>query len=95
MPVRVAPSLFCPRRLAPAGPNVKRYMSAPKPLIAYMIACPSCGFCEMHMEEAMRFVEEARDGAPALIGAANVARCGCCRRALSIADGFIHAATVG
>ncbi len=54
VPVVVAPAKFCPRKLRPEGPNVKRYMSK-GPLAGYMIACPACGFTELHMDEKVHF----------------------------------------
>lgn len=54
-----APSKFCPRKLGAVsmGPTVKRYMGVGKPLLGYMIACPGCGFTEMHMHAKAGFVE--------------------------------------
>lgn len=55
LPLVIAPAKFCPRKLTPG--MVKRYMSK-GPLIAYIMACPSCGFPEMHLQEKASFVEE-------------------------------------
>lgn len=51
----IAPLKSCPRRLR-AG-QVKRYLSK-GPLVGYMVACPSCGFIELHLKERAGFVEE-------------------------------------
>ena len=81
-----APSVFCPRKLAPKGPNVKRYMST-GPLAGYIIACPSCGFREMHMHERLGFVEE--DGK--LVSAASRARCMVCGLHIRVHEGTLSA----
>ena len=49
MPFVIAPDRTCPRKLKKG--ELKRYMGKGGPLMAYMIACPSCGFIEMHMHE--------------------------------------------
>ncbi len=85
-----APAVFCPRKLAPKGPNVKRYMST-GPLAGYIIACPSCGFREMHMNERLGFVEE--DGK--LVSASGRARCMVCGLFIRVHDGQLSAEREG
>lgn len=60
IPMIIAPSKFCPRKLTNDGvsPSVKRYMSK-GPLLGYMISCPGCGFVEMHMNEKVGYVESS------------------------------------
>lgn len=86
--VSLAPERFCPRRLTPTGPNCKRYFSWPKPLLGYIIACPSCGFQEMRMHDQVCFGETAEG---TLVGAAGRMTCGHCQRTISIAKGEISA----
>lgn len=71
-------------------------MSPPKPLVAYYIACPSCGFREMHMHDKAGFVETT-DGQnlerPAtLIATTNPLGCMYCGRTIIIANARIRAA---
>lgn len=75
----IAPSKFCPRKLVPG--MVKRYMSK-GPLIAYMVACPSCGFTEMHLQEKAGFVEH--EGA--LVEMKSPVCCMVCHRHISVVD---------
>jgi hypothetical protein len=88
VPVVMAPSKFCPRKLTPHGPNAKRYLSD-GPLVGYMLACPACGFVEMHMHERSSFTEQAGK----LIAAAYPLRCMTCQRVISVLDGSIVAMT--
>lgn len=82
----MAPIKFCPRNLKPGGPNSKRYM-ATGPLVAYVLACPSCGFIEMHQHSDAQFEEQ--DGV--LVAARKPLRCMSCRRVISIAGGIVLA----
>lgn len=84
LPLEVVPARTCPRKLTPG--QVKRYMST-GPLLAYMIACPSCGFIEMHMQEHASFVEEEGK----LVRSEKPFRCMVCLRVISIAGGSILA----
>lgn len=91
VPLRQAPAKFCPRKLMIDGPNVKRYMSHPAALFGYMLACPACGFIEMHTHEKVGFIEA--DGV--LTATAHPARCLYCARTISIAGGVILAVSHG
>lgn len=84
LPIEVAPSRFCPRKLKKG--MVKRYMST-GPLVGYMVACPSCGFIEMHLTEAAGYVEV--DGK--LDHTTKPIGCMLCKRTISIAGGTIMA----
>lgn len=82
--VVIAPAKFCPRKLKIDGvnPGVKRYMSR-GPLIAYIMACPSCGFTEMHLQEKAGFVEDS-DGL--LLRTEKPVRCMVCNRYVRVVD---------
>ncbi len=88
IPLIVAPSMFCPRKLRNDGvtPSVKRYMSK-GPLFGFMVCCPACGFIELHQHDHVRFVEE--DGA--LVSVEKPMRCLACNRVISIAGGVVLA----
>lgn len=87
-------SRSCPRKLKPG--QVKRYMSK-GPLFGYMIACPSCGFIEMHEHKKAQFIEQPDPENPDrpifLVGTTNALRCMLCNRDIAAADGKISAAT--
>ena len=83
--LRQAEDRSCPRLLKPGW--VKRYMHRGKPLVGYMIACPSCGFVALHFHEHARFVE--RDGE--LARAERVLACTLCGRGICIEAGRISA----
>ena len=85
MPFVIAPDRTCPRKLKKG--ELKRYMGKGGPLMAYMIACPSCGFIEMHMHEVADYVEV--DGK--LDHANRALPCMLCHRKISIAGGVIMA----
>ncbi len=97
LPFRPAPSKFCPRKLActptkdnPEGYNAKRYMSA-GPLFGYIIACPACGFQEMHEHRAAGYVEV--DECATMTE--KPVRCLNCSRVISIAGGVVLAVLTG
>lgn len=73
-----APAKYCQRKLLPG--QVKRYLAAPRPLLGYAIACPGCGFIELHMHERHRFDEH--EGA--LAGVAKPPSCMVCGRTITI-----------
>lgn len=75
----------CPRLLKPGW--VKRYMHKGKPLVGYMVACPSCGFVTLHFHDHVCFTEV--DGA--LVGAGAPVKCSLCSRAITIEAGRISA----
>ncbi len=89
MPLAVVLGPFCPRKLRPEGPNAKRYMAHPLALYGYMLACPTCGFIEMHTHEAAGFVE--LDGQ--LEATSSPVRCMLCMRSITIRDRIVSAAT--
>jgi hypothetical protein len=84
LPLEQVPSRFCPRRLKPG--QVKRYMTV-GPLVGYMVACPACGFIEMHMHEVAGFVEEEGK----LVATTKPVGCMLCGRGLRAQDGTIEA----
>ncbi len=93
LPVRQAPSKFCPRQLAlaptqlnPSGYNVKRYMSE-GPLFGYIMVCPACGFHEMHETRTAGFIEVGGT----LTATEKPIRCMVCSRVISVASGVISA----
>lgn len=86
VPVAQALERFCPRKLGRAGgPNVKRYLAAPKPLLGYMVACPGCGFTELHMHEKVGYVEHAG----ALVHVVLPFACMNCNGVLSVDGGIL------
>lgn len=88
LPVEVVPRKFCPRKLVPG--QVKRYLFE-GPLAGYMVACPGCGFSEMHIHEQVGFVEE--DGKPIRTEGPRVHVCLLCRREVRFVDGKVEAKT--
>jgi hypothetical protein len=60
-----------------------------KPLVGYMVACPSCGFVALHFHEHVEFIE--RDSV--LVESTNAIVCTLCAREVRIADGRIEART--
>lgn len=86
VPLRQAPSKFCPRKLTIEGFNSKRYMST-GPLFGYMLACPACGFIELHTHEKIGFIEADE----MLTATERPARCLYCNRVISVAGGVILA----
>lgn len=85
LPFEVMPSRFCPRKLKKG--QIKRYMSV-GPLVGYMVACPACGFIEMHMKADAGYVEG--DGGT-LLHTTKPVKCMLCKRTISIAGGVIAA----
>jgi hypothetical protein len=92
--VRVAPAKFCPRKMTPSGFNTKRYAHWPKPLLAYILVCPSCGFSEMQMHDKMGYVELRTVEPPVLVSTERKATCQVCKRAVFVRDGVLVAETV-
>lgn len=87
LPLNQVPARFCPRKLKHG--QCKRYMTV-GPLIAYVLACPACGFIEMHQHDQARFVEENGK----LVSASHAVSCMACRRTIVI-EGGVAKATAG
>lgn len=90
LPVVVAPSKFCPRKLKPG--MVKRYMHT-GPLVGYMVACPSCGFISLHLHEHGHFVDrvDVNDPVPVVLISMAPVACMLCHRFIEVRDGVVHA----
>lgn len=76
------PAKFCPRRLKPG--MCKRYMST-GPLYGYMLACPCCGFVELHADKAAGFIEENER----LSATKQPVSCMNCRATISVTNGAV------
>lgn len=83
-PLEQVPSRFCPRRLKRG--QVKRYMSK-GPLFGYMIACPGCGFIELHQDKDAGYVELEEQ----LVASTKPVGCMNCKSTISIAGGVVVA----
>lgn len=89
LPLEQVAAKFCPRKLKKG--QVKRYMSK-GPLYGYMIACPGCGFIELHATRDASFVEEDER----VVSSMGAISCQSCKAALTIGVGQIVASyTVG